>query len=177
MNVPVASMKPEALRKDFTSSSRRKLGLEMKDYSNDSWLADQSSPWLWRLVAYAVAAIILTCLLALVGFLDFRCYRPPRDTTTVDQLAANLPQTLKFALVHQGVTPYVAWIGRSRGATVSGPPVYVFDGFGNLVDHAGDAGDSDNKFVLELYVAAFHAPKATSEEAVTFCQQRRAGPP
>ena len=141
------------------------------------WLADRPSRWLWKLVEYAAVAIILSCLLALVGFLDFRRYHPPRDITTVDQLVASLPQTLKFALVNQGGTPYVVWIGRPRGVTVSGPPVYVFDGLGNIVDHVGDAGESDNKFVLELYVAAFHAPKATAEEAVTFCWQRRTGPP
>ena len=93
--------------------------------------------------------IILVFCLNTLGILNFRRYRPPRGTTTVGQLVASLPQTLKFALVQQGGSPYVVWIGKWSGAIVSGAPVYVFDSTGHLVDYVGDAGESDNKFVLD----------------------------
>jgi len=121
--------------------------------------------------------IVLVWFLNVVGFLDFRRYQPHRGTTTLDQLVASLPETLKFTLVEQGGRSYVVWIGRSRGVIVSGPPVYVFDSFGTLVDYVGDSGESDNKLVLGLYVTAIQAPGITAEEAVTLCRQRRTSPP
>jgi uncharacterized protein YigA (DUF484 family) len=52
---------------------------------------------------YAIlVGVFLWCLLA-VGFLDFKRYQPPRGTTTLDQLVASLPETLKFAVVEQAI--------------------------------------------------------------------------
>ena len=141
------------------------------------WLGDQGSRGLWSIVGYGLSIIVLVWFLNVVGFLDFRQYQPPRGSATMDQLVASLPETLKFALVEQGGRPYVVWIGKPRGVIVSGPPVYVFDRSGTLVDYVGDAGESDNRFVLGLYVAAIHAPGITAEEAETFCRQRREGLP
>jgi hypothetical protein len=76
----------------------------------------------------------------IIGFWDFKRYQPPRCTLTVDQLVASLPETLRFALVEQGRRSYV---GRPPGVIRSGPPVYVFDSTGTLVDRVGDASDSD----------------------------------
>jgi hypothetical protein len=137
-------------------------------------LGGQGSGRLRSIAGHAVLAAIFVWLFAVVGLLDFRRYQPPRGTSTVDRLVAELPETLKFAEVEQGGRPYVVWIGRPRGVIVSGPPVYVFDSTGTLVDRVGDAGDSDNKFVRELYVAAFHAPGITPQQAVRVCRQRRA---
>jgi hypothetical protein len=79
---------------------------------------------------YAILAGVLARCLFAVGCFDFRRYQPPRGTTAVDQLVASLPKTLKFAVVEQEAKQYVVWIGRPRGAIVSGPPVYVFDSDG-----------------------------------------------
>jgi hypothetical protein len=139
-------------------------------------LAGQGSGRLRSIAGRAISAAMIVLLLAVVGFLDFRRYQPPRGTATVDQLVASLPETLKFAEVEQGGRSYVVWIGRPRGVIVSGPPVYVFDTTGTLVDRVGDAGDSDNKFVRELYIAASHAPGITAQEAVTYCRRSRMAP-
>jgi hypothetical protein len=126
---------------------------------------------------YAIlVGVFLWCLLA-VGFLDFKRYQPPRGTTTLDQLVASLPETLKFAVVEQGGKQYVVWIGRPRGAIVSGPPVYVFDSNGSLVDWVADSGDSDNTFVSGLHVAAFRAPGIPAQEALTYCHRNRTARP
>ncbi len=141
------------------------------------WMGDRKPQRFLKIVKYTVAIIFLVCCLNTLGILRFRRYYPPRGTTTVDQLAACHPQTFKFALVEQGGSPYIVWIGEWSGAIASGAPVYVFDNTGKLVDYAGDAGESDNKFVLELYIAAIHAPGITAEEAVTYCRLRRTTPP
>ena len=74
---------------------------------------------------------------------------------------------------------YVVWIGRSPGAIKSGPPVYVFDRTGSHhgLGKVGDAGDSYNPFVGELYSLAYRAPVITPEEALAYCRQRQAGNP
>jgi hypothetical protein len=125
-------------------------------------------------VEWPLTIILLTFLLYVLGFFDFKRYQPPRGIATVDQLIANQPETLKFATVEQGGRHYVVWIGRPRGVVSSGPPVYVFDRTGNLVDKVGDAGDSDNKFVLALYGAALRKPGITNQEVTTYCRRNRA---
>jgi hypothetical protein len=129
----------------------------------------------WGVIAeYTIVAALSILALALVGFLDFRRYQPLRGTDTVDQLVARLPETLKFAVVEQGDRSYVIWIGKPRGMMTSGPPVYVFDSTGTIVDRVYDAGESDNKFVQGLYVKAFHAPTIMPQQAVSYCRQQRA---
>ena len=125
----------------------------------------------------AMVAAVILLVLAPLGFLDFRHYQPSRGTATLDQLVDSLPMTLKFAMVEQEGRSYVVWIGRPRGVTVSGPPVYVFDSTGKLVDRVYDAGESENKFVLDLYVAAFHAQGITPQEALRYCRGERAAVP
>jgi hypothetical protein len=137
------------------------------------WLHDQGSKRLWSGLGYAALIAVLLFDLWIIGFLDFRRYQPPRGTTTIDQLVASRSETLKFAVVEQGGKPYVVWIGRPRGATVSGPPVYVFDSKGTLVDWVGDSGDSDNWFVRDLHVAAFHTLGISAQEALTYCRRNR----
>lgn len=80
---------------------------------------------------WAIAAGLWAWLLFTVGFLDFRHYQPDRGTSTIYQLVEELPKTYKFAVVEQGGRSYLVWIGKSRGVTVSGPPVYVFNSTGD----------------------------------------------
>jgi hypothetical protein len=141
------------------------------------WLVNNGSKRLWSVLGYVAFTIGLVWFLNVAGFLDFRYYQPRRGTATIDQLVASLPETLKFAVVEQGGKTYVVWIGRPRGVIVSGPPVYVFDSTGYLVDHVGDAGDSDNMFVGGLYSAAFHAPTLSAQEALTYCRRNRTARP
>ena len=96
----------------------------------------------------------------------FKRYMPPRGLSSLDELVAARPVTLKYAEVEKGKQQYIVWIGRASGASRSGPPVCVFDDRGRLVDWVGDAGDSDNRFVGELYGAAFRGPTITAEEAL-----------
>jgi hypothetical protein len=140
-------------------------------------LGSQGSRPLRSIAGCVILAAMFVWFLNMFGFLDFRRYQPPRGTSTVDQLVAGLPETLKFAVVEEGGRSYVVWIGRPRGVIVSGPPVYVFDSIGTIVDRVFDAGESDNKFILRLYVAAFHAPGITPQEAVRYCRQGGQQPP
>ncbi len=127
-----------------------------------------------RLIEAAIIATMYAGLACMVCGLPFVRHQPDEGTTTIDQLVAHLPKTRKFAAVSKGGKVYVVWIGKVRGAMESGPPVYVFDSAGNLVDAVGDAGDSHNAFVGELYGEAFRSPAMTPSEAVAFCHRRRA---
>jgi hypothetical protein len=122
----------------------------------------------------AICAASLCVPLALIGVIDFHRYQPSRDATTIDRLVAELPETLKFVVVEHGDRPYVVWIGRPRGAIVSGPPVCVFDATGALVDRTFDAGDSASPFVHELHATAYSAPGITAQKALDFCHPHRA---
>jgi hypothetical protein len=124
-----------------------------------------------KVVEYAFLAAVVLLWLRILGILTFNRYHPPEGTTTVDQLVAHLPETLKFALVEEGNRSYVVWVGRPSGALVSGPPVYVFDRTGALVDRVGDSGDSDNTFVRRLHAEACRAPAITPQEALAYCRR------
>lgn len=128
-------------------------------------------------VEYTFVASALVFLLYAMGLLSFKRNQPPRGITSLDQLVAHLPETRKFALVERGGQSYVVWIGTTRGVIVSGPPVYVFDRAGTLVDRVGDVGDSYNPFVGESYSLAYRAPAITPEEALAYCRQRQAATP
>jgi hypothetical protein len=131
----------------------------------------RKSRWIKRVAEGSILAFCFVVLGFLTGFLSFGTYQPPRGLKTLDQLAAHLPETLKFAVVTSDDRSFVVWIGRSRGVIVSGPPVYVFDQAGTLVDHVGDAGDSNNAFVGKLYGEAFQAAAISTDEAVAYCSR------
>jgi hypothetical protein len=128
----------------------------------------------WPTILESAICLAILCIpLALIGVIDFHHYQPSLKTATIDQLVAERLETLKFAVVERDGRSYVVWIGRPRGAIVSGPPVYVFDATGVLVDRTSDAGDSNNRFVGDLYGAAWKAKGMTSREAVDYCRTKQ----
>jgi hypothetical protein len=137
---------------------------------------DKRSRHWWKIGEYASCAVVVVWLLLIVGFLDFKRYQPPKGTTTIDQLVAELPETFKLAIVKNGVRSSVVWIGRPRGMIASGPPVWVFDETGNLVDRVYDVGEVHNTFVHGLYRRAFEAPAISPQEALDYCHGSRAAP-
>jgi len=137
------------------------------------WFNDARARRLWSVVEWPLTILLLAFLFHVLGIFDFKRYQPPHGIATVDELIANQPETLKFATVEHGGKHYVVWIGRPRGVLSSGPPVYVFDSTGNLVDKVGDAGDSNNKFVLGLYGVAFRKPGITHRDVAAYCRGNR----
>ena len=131
----------------------------------------------WRGFQYAILAAIILSWLNILGILTPGHHYPPKATTTLDQLVADRPNTYKIAVVEEGNRTYVVWVGRVPGVLVSGPPVYVFDRTGSLVDRVGDSGDSNKQFVRELHAAALKAPGITPQEALAYCRKWRAGTP
>lgn len=139
----------------------------------------ENSPRFWsgrfgkRILDVVLITLILSLLLLSMGIISFQHFQPAKGTKSIDQLVADLPETLKFARVQQGPRDFIVWIGRPRGPTVSGPPVYVFDKTGVLVDYVSDAGDCSNTFVKQLYDEAFHSKEISSNEAIDFCTKGR----
>jgi len=130
----------------------------------------------WRFLFYAALAVTVLLWLDILGILKLGHHYPPEGTTTIDQLVADHPNTFKFAIVAEAGRTYVVWVGRPPGVLVSGPPVYVFDETGSLVDRVGNSGDSDNQFVGKLHASACLAPEITPREALAYCLKRRAMP-
>jgi hypothetical protein len=128
----------------------------------------------WRSIARSVVTSALVLfLLVLVLILDFQLHLPSRDTTSIDQLVDQDLSTFKYAIVEHGEHPYVVWIGPIRAPCASGPPVYVFDGTGGLVDRTSDVGEFVSPFVDQLYDVALDAPPITGEMALNYCRHNR----
>lgn len=114
-----------------------------------------------------IVMAILALLFLLIHGNPFANHYPREGLRTLEELVVDGPLTLKYAEVERDGRRYIVWIGRARGATVSGPPVYVFDETGRLLDRVGDAGESSNPFVGPLYGEAFNAPALTAEDALS----------
>jgi hypothetical protein len=69
---------------------------------------------------------------------------PASGTETLASLASSPPPTEKLAVVDIEGKRYFVWIGTFNDPFDSGPPVYVFDGSGKLVNHSDDIGECDD---------------------------------
>jgi hypothetical protein len=92
-------------------------------------------------------ALILLVAPVLIGphYIEYR-FKPARPSLTLVQLERQTGATLQtYRVNHQGreftyaLGPLLAW------AAPSGPPIYVFDEAGRLLDYTLDAGD-DQRF-------------------------------
>ena len=145
--------------------------MPFSDDRRDRGGVNRRALWRWIVEAAICAGLIVLCLFA-IGAFTFQRFQPPRGTTTLDQLVADLPETLKFGVVKQAGRTYIVWIGRSRGPIVSGPPVYVFDDKGILVDYTRDVGDDDKRFINDCYGEAWRGSDMTARQALEFCRRK-----
>jgi len=106
----------------------------------------------WRRLEKALFLAVLLVLILLVGpvligprYIEYR-FKPDRPSISLAQLERQVGATLQtYRVSRQGrvltyaLGPLLAW------AVPSGPPIYVFDEEGRLLDYTLDAGD-DQRF-------------------------------
>jgi hypothetical protein len=119
------------------------------------------------LVWVAIAALVSSCL-AYDGLASSRV-SPPGDGCTVAELAAKVPPPKLLAMVSDHGRERLVWVGEVPAMTVrSGPPYYVFDERGKLVEWCAEAGEG--READPWLTAAFAAPQISLKEALRWCE-------
>jgi hypothetical protein len=102
-----------------------------------------------------------------LGYRESRRLLPPHGTDTLVKLAAAVRPTSKLAIVDDGGKRYFVWIGKLNVVTVSsGPPVYVFDASGKLIDHCDDDGETGNVRAQRFSRLGWEGPEISFEDAI-----------
>jgi hypothetical protein len=123
-----------------------------------------------------VASFVLLCLLVLWLYSERERMRLIRPAAEEQQLAAFLAKRSpsRVQKLSQNEKSYLAVTGRpttSMFTLPSGPPVYIFDDTGMLVDWSGDIGDDSN--FVRRWPGLSTATTITVEEAKQLVKVRR----
>lgn len=101
-----------------------------------------------------------------------RLVKPPHPNCTLKELAAKVSPPAHIALVTQHGAQRLVWIGTIPRLTIrSGPPCYIFDERGRLVDWCPETGEGwplDN-----LVTAAYKLQPMSLDEALRWYEERR----
>lgn len=105
-----------------------------------------------------------------------RRIEPPTADCTVVELARKVSPPQRVAVVTQNGLERLVWIGHVPALTIrSGPPCYVFDERGRLIDWCSETGEgwrSEN-----LVAAAFEARPMSLEDALRWSAKEGAKEP
>jgi hypothetical protein len=97
--------------------------------------------------------------------------QPPGLKCTPTELAGKVPKPVRLAVISAYGSRRLIWIGRVPRFTLnSGPPCYVFDESGVLVDWCSNTGERWSGD--SLMGDAYKAPSMSLEEAVRWCTDR-----
>ncbi len=118
------------------------------------------------------AILMLLALAAIVWFslaaVEARRLRPPTSARTLPSFLSVMPRPERFEIRDVGDRQYLLVVGRLPATVTlpSGPPEYVFDSSGNLLDWTADSGD-DPRFV-ERRGSHSRGRRISEAEAVAF---------
>jgi hypothetical protein len=111
---------------------------------------------------------LLVAYLALDMFTSYRM-APPSLGCTVAELAAKLPPPRRLAVIATPAGKRMIWLGDTPWWVVrSGPPCYVFDARGRLVEWCHETGEGWHSDGLAM--AAWQAKPITMDEALQWCE-------
>jgi hypothetical protein len=128
----------------------------------------QISMWLYKAVGGALLAAAMAFLAN--DYLATRRSRPPSRNCTLVELVERVPAPFRLAIVARSGEERLVWIGTIPRFTVrSGPPCYIFDRNGLMVDWCPEAGEGWSSDYLE--VAAFHEDPIPLSEALRWCAE------
>jgi hypothetical protein len=95
-------------------------------------------PWRW----FAVGLLALIVVFLSHEYVVHRTIKPPRANCTILELAEKVPDPVRLSVVSQDGLQRLVWIGPIPPLTIrSGPPCYVFDEHGQLVDWCSETGE------------------------------------
>ena len=120
-------------------------------------------------------AILILLGLAAIGWfslaaVEARRLRPPTSARTLPSFLSVMPRPERFEIHVAGDRRYLLVVGRLPALLTlpSGPPVYVFDTSGKLLDWTADSGD-DPRFV-ERWGSHSGGQRISKAEAIVFAQ-------
>ena len=92
---------------------------------------------------YLVFLTLAGLIFALYEAWAWQQVKPASPNMTITEFSSQMPSPQKLAIVEHDGVRYIVWIGRYPRSIVpaSGPPCYVFDADGKLVDWSLDTGD------------------------------------
>lgn len=124
--------------------------------------------WLRKWPALVLLAIALVFFTN--EYIAYRRAKPPNANCTLAELVEAVPPPARLAIVPQHGVQRLVWIGPISWLTVrSGPPCYVFDERGQLVDWCPETGEG---WALDyLKVAAYEEQSISLDEAVRWCNE------
>lgn len=77
-----------------------------------------------------------------IDFRDLQSLAPPPNANTLASFAEQMPAPKRVAQVDDDGVPKIVWVGdTAKWALVSGPPCYVFDASGKLIEWNASTGD------------------------------------
>lgn len=94
---------------------------------------------------------------------------PPSAKCTLRELSSKLAPPRHLAVVTDKGQKRIVWIGAEGAFLSSGPPVYVFDVNGRLVDWSSDTGEAGP--LDPIAAAAWRETELSLTEAITFCER------
>jgi hypothetical protein len=100
-----------------------------------------------------------------------RQIEPPSVNCTLAELARKVPAPVRLSIVAADPAPRLVWIGPIPRLTVrSGPPCYVLDEHGRLVEWCAQTGEGGP--LDDLARAAYQQRQLSLDEASQWCKRR-----
>lgn len=124
--------------------------------------------------------LTVTILIVVIAYLahDFASaarISPPPDGRNLGDLIRTLPPPNRLAWVVDCGANRLVWIGQLPRFTIrSGPPCYLFDEQGRLIDWTAETGEGWT--YDELANAAYRARPVSAEEALRLCSTNGSDP-
>jgi hypothetical protein len=96
---------------------------------------------------------------------------PPRPRCTLSELAKKVAKPERLAVISHSGAERLIWIGRvPRFSLASGPPCYIFDKSGLLIDWCSNTGEG--WWADSLLGEARAAPGISLDEAARWCRRQ-----
>lgn len=131
--------------------------------------APSSRSRVWLGVLVGIPLLSVTTLLILSGQ-AYDAKRPPEDARSLEAFAAEMAPPAQLAMIEMDEATYFVWVGKQdRWFPGSGPPGYVFDRSGTLIDYSLDTGDDHH--ISAYMTASWKAQATTVAEAVQIIAQ------
>ena len=120
----------------------------------------------WSAILFAAAVIAFFTN----DYFATRRSEPPTAHCTLAELSRKVPPPSRLAVVGPAYERRLAWIGSIPAFTVrSGPPCYVFDGAGQLVDWCPETAEGWPEQYMVSWT--YHQQPISLDEALRWCEQ------
>jgi hypothetical protein len=125
---------------------------------------------MWLHTAPAVAVLGAIVAFFTNDYVANRHIAPPSPKCTLFELSKKVPRPVRIAIVTRLGSERLVWVGPIPTLTIrSGPPCYIFDRNGILVDWCPETGEGWRSD--DLKIAAFREKALSLDEAFHWCAE------